>query len=136
MNGASSGQSSDQPGDPGTLLFENDRLRIWELVMRPGEICNWHVHRHDHLLVVFNGCKVHGLKADGSQVERDIADGTVLFIPANPMPEIARNLSPDRTLRELIIDLKEPAALPAAVGMCEFFRPGTTPNTARPGTLD
>lgn len=128
------GESSDFPGDPGTLLFENERVRVWELVMRPGEICNWHRHDHDHLLVVFEGCRVHGVKADGSEVERDIPDGKVLFMPASPLVEIARNVSPDKTLRELIIDLKDPSAATTAVGLFDFFRAGTA-TTSRPGVL-
>jgi quercetin dioxygenase-like cupin family protein len=126
--------SREHPGDPGTLLFENDRVRVWELVMRPGEICNWHVHEHDHLLVVFEGCLVEALKADGTQGTRNIEDGKVLFMPASPVAEIARNASPDRTLRELIIDLKDPAAAPTAIGMFGFFQPGTA-TTSRDGVL-
>lgn len=129
------GSTPECPGDPGTLLFENDRVRVWELIMRPGDVCNWHVHTHDHLLVVFEGARIAARKSDGSAGERDIDDGTVLYIPASPLAEIARNVSPDRTLRELIIDLKDPAAAPQAVGLMQFFRPGAA-TTARQGTLD
>ena len=127
------GASSDRPGDPGTLLFENDRVRVWELVMKPGEICNWHVHEYDHLLVVLEGCLVEALKSDGSRGEREIPDGKVLFMPASPLAEIARNASTDRTLRELIIDLKEPGAA-SSVALFDFFT-SAAGATSRPGVL-
>jgi quercetin dioxygenase-like cupin family protein len=112
-------------GDPGTLLFENDRVRIWELIMKPGETCNWHVHEHDHLLVVFEGASIEAWRTDGSTVKLEIPDHQVLYIPRTEQPEIARNASPSRTLRELIIDLKDEHAEPTARALMRFFQPGT-----------
>jgi beta-alanine degradation protein BauB len=34
-----------------TLLFENDRVRVWEMVLDPGEACILHRHVHDYLWV-------------------------------------------------------------------------------------
>lgn len=128
------GSTSDNPGDPGTLLFENDRVRVWELIMKPGEVCNWHVHEYDHLLIVHEGCLVAARRGNGTGGEREIPDGTVLFMPASTMPEIARNISPDRTLRELIVDLKDPKLRDTDVRIFDFFRPGTA-TTSFPGEL-
>jgi hypothetical protein len=129
---AVAGRAKDQPGDPGTLIFENDRVRVWELIMKPGEICNWHVHEHDHLLVVLMGCDVRALRADGQAGAVAIPDRTVLFIPGDPTPEIARNDSADKTLRELIIEFKDPKSAPTGVGQFGFFQSGT-PTTTFPG---
>lgn len=112
-------------GDPGTLLFENDRIRIWELVMKPGETCNWHVHEYDHLLVVTEGASIEAWRADGNTGKLDIPDNQVLYIPRSEQPEIARNASTSRTLRELIIDLKDDHAEPTARALLRFFQPGT-----------
>lgn len=128
------GAERGRPGPPGTLLFENDRVRVWELIMKPGEVCNWHVHEYDHLLVIFEGSQVHAKKSDGTEVHRDFPDGKVAFIPASPVSEIARNTSTDRTLRELIIDLKDPKLKPSDVSLFDFFRPGTA-TTSRPGEI-
>ncbi|TXL78140.1 hypothetical protein FHP25_08025 [Vineibacter terrae] len=123
------GMSPDCPGDPGTLLFENDRIRIWELIMKPGEICNWHVHEHDHLLVVVDGATIEGRRADGTSAHLEIPDGQVLCVPRTDQAEMARNVSPDRTLRELIIDLKDPCAGSFARDSLRFFLPGTSTTT-------
>ena len=72
--------SPSNPGPPGTLLFENDRVRVWELVMNPGEICNWHQHNDDHLLIVVNG----------SDVEAENADGTTSAVPDSRQPHSLR----------------------------------------------
>lgn len=33
------------------LLFENDRVRVWEMKLKPGESCERHVHESDYLFV-------------------------------------------------------------------------------------
>lgn len=109
---AGTGKSKDSPGGPGTLLFENDRVRIWELVLKPGEVSNWHDHADDHLLVVFSGAAIANL-ADGSTPDTagtfNVPDNVVWAVPGSNGPlEWPMNMSPDRTLREIIIDLKDP----------------------------
>lgn len=126
------GSSPDHPGDPGTLVFENDRVRIWELIMKPGEICNWHVHEHDHLLLLIDGCDVEARFADGNNLSVPFPDNSVVYVPQSPLPETAKNASTDRTLRELIIELKDPPGAAAQeMGSAVFFQDGA-PTTARP----
>jgi hypothetical protein len=99
--------SPDKPGDPGNLLFENDRVRIWQLTLAPGETCAWHRHDMEHLLIVIDGCSVGTRLADGSTGGIDIADGTVLVQPRKDQAEIAWNSSAGRTLNELIVEFKD-----------------------------
>jgi hypothetical protein len=33
------------------LLFENDRVRVWELRLAPGEREALHEHKHDYLMI-------------------------------------------------------------------------------------
>jgi hypothetical protein len=124
------GKSREHPGDPGTLLFENDRVRIWELVLKPGEVCNWHDHSNDHLLVIVDGCKVRDNSGDTEGEGGDIPDHQVFFVPGTPgRMEWPVNASSDRTLRELIIDLKDgPFESTHEFGRLEFFNP-ETPST-------
>ncbi len=112
-------------GVPGTLLFENERVRVWELIMQPGEVCQWHTHPYDHLLIVNGGAQIEGLTANGERIYLDIAENQTFFIPKSEVPEIARNLSSDKTLRELIIDLKDPSGAHEALSSFNFYRPGT-----------
>jgi beta-alanine degradation protein BauB len=116
------GSTVDNPGDPGTLIFENDRVRVWELVLGPGESCEWHRHEDDHLLIVVDGGGVRGIHKDGRVNEFEVDDNRILFQAAKPGDaEIAMNTSKDRVLRELIIDLKEPSSAQTESAAFSFF---------------
>jgi beta-alanine degradation protein BauB len=116
------GSTVDKPSDPGTLLFENDRVRVWELILGPGESCEWHAHETDHLIVVTDGGKVRGIHRDGHSNEFEVADNRILVQAAKPGDvEIASNTSTDRTLRELIIELKEPTQSPMTSAAFSFY---------------
>jgi hypothetical protein len=104
----STGTSPENLGPPGVLIFENERVRVWELVLRPGETCNWHRHDDDHLFVVLDGADFEAEFSDGAFNTATLPDRRFSFAPRSARAEIARNVSSDRTFRELIIDLKEP----------------------------
>jgi len=49
-------------GDVATrLLFENDRVKVWELALAPGETSDVHEHEHDYLLIQLEGDKIAGI---------------------------------------------------------------------------
>ena len=37
------------------LILENDKVRIWNLVVAPGESSDWHLHENDYVTVVVEG---------------------------------------------------------------------------------
>ena len=37
------------PGD--TLLFENERVRVWSMTLQPHGMFDFHQHHHDHIVV-------------------------------------------------------------------------------------
>lgn len=37
------------PGD--TLLFENDRVRVWSMTLGPHQEVDFHQHHHDHVII-------------------------------------------------------------------------------------
>ena len=46
-------------GGVGTkVVFENDRVRIWELKLAPGERSDVHRHDLDHILVLVSGDRI------------------------------------------------------------------------------
>jgi beta-alanine degradation protein BauB len=114
--------SPDEPGGLGDLLFENSRVRIWQLILAPGETCAWHRHDLDHLLIVVNGCSVGTKLANGTTREFDIADGTVLVQSRKDQAEIAWNSSAGRTLRELIVEFKDSPPTETEQATFTFFR--------------
>jgi quercetin dioxygenase-like cupin family protein len=38
-----------------TVLFENERVKIWNLIVEPGEASAWHLHSRDYVTVVVEG---------------------------------------------------------------------------------
>ncbi len=54
------------------VLFENDRVKIWNLIVDPGEHSDWHLHGRDYVTIVVEG--------EGLEVEFD--DGTIDDSPA------------------------------------------------------
>ena len=62
------------------LLFENDRVRVWDLRLAPGESTALHRHECDYLYVVIGDGQLQGVDADGNRKEvRSMADGDVVF---------------------------------------------------------
>ena len=43
-------------GDVGSfIVFENDKVIIWELVLEPGQQTTCHIHKHDYIFYVLEG---------------------------------------------------------------------------------
>lgn len=39
-------------GDVGTqIVFENEHVRVWEVLLDPGDVQGWHLHRHPYLVI-------------------------------------------------------------------------------------
>jgi hypothetical protein len=101
-------------GDVGTrLLFENDRVRVWEVALEPGQRSALHRHEHDYLMVQMAGDKVAaefepdsgGTWAGESYVEGPVSEGTVIFADAGGI-ETAVNVG-TQTFREIVVELKD-----------------------------
>lgn len=57
-------------GDVATkLLFENDRVKVWELDLEPGETSDLHEHHHDYLLIQLEGDKIAGIFEEDTRGE-------------------------------------------------------------------
>jgi len=67
--------------DVGTrLLFENDRVRVWDLSLEPGDGSGLHRHTNDYFYVVIGGGTLARGNPDGSRGEpRTMIDGEVHF---------------------------------------------------------
>ncbi len=98
-------------GDVGsTLLLENDRVRIWEFVLEPGERSATHRHDCDYVLVQIEGDRIAAQpEADTRGAFRDYIEGAVApgqtrFITAGGI-ETAINVG-QRRYREILIELK------------------------------
>ncbi len=107
-------------GDIATrLLFENDRVRVWEMELEPGQRSALHRHELDYVMIQLSGDRVR------AEFEPDSADafggsslpGGVLEAPVTPglvvwgsRGGIETAVNPGQeTFREIVVELKDPS---------------------------
>jgi beta-alanine degradation protein BauB len=93
-------------GGVGTsVIMENDRVKIWEMDLAPGEESAEHRHDLDYILVILEGDRIAGICTDGrDDIYADVTPGLTVFVPKGGT-EIARNVGAKR-YREVLIELK------------------------------
>jgi len=93
------------------VLFENDRVRIWEMKLAPGEEGTVHRHDLDHILVQIDGDRMAVVPEPDTSgpyktyEEADVVPGNVFYVERGGV-EAARNVG-RRPYHELIIELKD-----------------------------
>ena len=94
-------------GDVATrLIEENDRVKIWEMDLQPGEESDEHRHEMDYILVILEGDRICGVATDGREdIDAEVHPGLTVFVPKGGT-EIARNTGRER-YREILIELKD-----------------------------
>jgi hypothetical protein len=104
--------SERELGPIGTaLLFENERVRIWEVRLAPGERGARHRHELDHVLVQIRGDRV-AVESEpdsptpwGPYLEAPIAPGDFSFMRRGGV-ETAVNVGTE-DFHEIIVELKD-----------------------------
>lgn len=97
---------SDQVGS--NLLFENDRVRVWDLTLAPGESTGMHRHEHDYLYVVIGDGALQGVSSDGIKgAPRLMKDGDVRWNTVNGEAIHAAINAGDKPWRNIIVELKK-----------------------------
>jgi predicted metal-dependent enzyme (double-stranded beta helix superfamily) len=95
--------------DVGTrLLFENDRVRVWDLRLAPGESTGLHRHETDYLYVVIGGGSLATVHGDGRRdPSRRMEDGEVHFrlVDGENVHEAIN--TGDTPWRNIVIELKQ-----------------------------
>jgi quercetin dioxygenase-like cupin family protein len=94
--------------DVGTrLLFENDRVRVWDLRLAPGESTGMHRHTTDFLYVVIGDGTLQTIHPDGTrEPPREMRDGDVRFRDvAGETVHEAVNVT-DHPWRNIVVELK------------------------------
>jgi beta-alanine degradation protein BauB len=104
--------------DVGThLWFENDRIRVWEVRLQPGERGPFHSHTRRYFWTVVDGGIGRQRTADGTVITREYHVGDTNYSEhsaGEPMVHDFENAG-DRPIRFVTVELLDPA------------RPGATP---------
>jgi quercetin dioxygenase-like cupin family protein len=66
------------------LLLENDRVRVLEVRLKPGQIAPMHNHPHNHVVYVKNAAKFKLSFPDGKSSVFELKAGQTLWMEAGP----------------------------------------------------
>lgn len=95
--------------DVGTkLLFENDRVRVWEMVLAPGEASARHIHESDYVFVYLTRSKLEVL-SDGARETSEEGPGFVQYTDVGSGIEHAVRNVGEGEHREILVELKGPS---------------------------
>lgn len=98
------------------IVFEDERVRVWELTLDPGEVSHVHEHPNDYLMICIEGDRI-AADASPGQHEPYGPGGDHVDIPTHPghlvfveggVKENAIN-SGSTPYRNLIVELLHPA---------------------------
>ena len=87
------------------LLLENERVKVWEMTLEPGESSDLHQHTMDYVLCIVEGSGIDADRTDGETFKGRVQPGQVFYIKRGGT-ERAVNRS-DTRFREIVIELKD-----------------------------
>jgi hypothetical protein len=93
------------------VVFENDRVRVWEMRLAPGESSAVHHHELDYMLVLLEGDRIAAEPEPDTRgsfhdyLEADVVQGAFVYIARGGI-ETAKNIG-TKPYREIIVELKD-----------------------------
>ena len=92
-------------GQVGTrVLLDNDRVRIWELDLGPGESSDWHHHVLDYITVGLTNSEMRREMEDGTGDSTNPTVGEVRYAAAH-QPHVVTNVGTNPH-RNILIEVK------------------------------
>lgn len=86
------------------LIFENDRVKVWEFTLAPGESIGAHTHEHDYFFYPIEGGTLE-VQRQGGASRATLETGQVYYRPKGDT-HAAKNVGPAR-YHEVLVELKE-----------------------------
>jgi len=102
------------------VVFEDDKIKVWEFILEPGEQTPVHTHELEYIFYVIDGTTLEVFDADDKPLTPlELADGDVIALRMEgdelvvigdealrvPVTHSARNAGPNR-YREILIEKK------------------------------
>ena len=101
-------EPTDQVGT--RLMFENERVRVWDLALAPGASLATHIHRTDYFFIVASGGLVRFADPANPADSHDIQfeDDQVTWVPVGAEGHVDNRLTNigDKPHRNYVIELK------------------------------
>jgi len=86
-----------------TVKIDNDRVRVFEAVLKPGEKEAAHTHPA-YVVYIIEGGKVRNYASDGTVTERELRTGEVQY--RDPQTHWTENIG-NTTVRLVLVELKK-----------------------------
>ena len=94
-----------QLGDVGTdFLFENDQVKVWNLVLEPGQSSDWHHHENHYMFIVIEPSALKAEYNDGGSGESDSEAGQVVMGQKDSVHRVT-NVG-DSRYKNVIVEIK------------------------------
>jgi hypothetical protein len=90
-----------------SVWFENERIRVWEVLLEPGERGAFHSHTSNYFWTVVEGSRGLQRFSDGTYVIRDYAVGETKYLEHSPESALIHDLENigESTLRFVTVEL-------------------------------
>ena len=85
------------------LIFENERIRVWEFTLQPGETIDAHQHEHDYFFYPIEGGTLEVTRASG--VVRATLEAGKVYYRSGGDTHAAKNVD-DHRYHEVLVELK------------------------------
>jgi mannose-6-phosphate isomerase-like protein (cupin superfamily) len=98
-----------QNREVGTAVrFENDDVRVWEIVLEPGQRGPFHIHTQTYFWTVIDPGRGKQRFADGTFVVRDYQPGETKYLVHSPDDSLVHDLENvgSTTMRFITVELK------------------------------
>ena len=85
--------------------LENDRVKIWNLIVDPGETSAWHLHERDYITAVLEGGGLTVEYEDSSTEQGSSAVGVWTFHDERRVHRVVNNT--DTRYKNVLVELKD-----------------------------
>ena len=91
------------------LLFENDRIRVWQMVLQPGEESPHHRHEADYVFIYTTPSRMTAFLEDQPPSTSEFDDGYVQYTAVGP--GTTHHIRNDAAIehRQILVEFKGPS---------------------------
>ncbi len=93
-----------------SIMYENDRVRVWDLALLPSEQLEKHIHRLPYFFIVASGGLIRFADPDDPDVSEDVQfeDDQVTWVDVGPDGKVDNRLTNigEKPHRNYVIELK------------------------------
>lgn len=96
------------------LLFENDRVRVWDMTLAPGESSERHIHENDYLFVCLNHAQITLYPEQGEPETSEVRPNGVEYTEVGKGVTHRVQNTGETEHREILVELKGGSRSPVA----------------------